>query len=54
MEMIKKCDNNPTVTERLFAAERVRLQGVKGYTIDEFEQNMRSAIARGANHKTPK
>ena len=29
--------------ERLLSAERARLQGVKGYSADEFEQNMQFA-----------
>ena len=34
--------------ERLLAAEKARLSGVQGYTIDEFESRMRGAIERGA------
>lgn len=33
---------------RLVETERARLQGTRGYTVDEFESNMREAIARGA------
>jgi PHD/YefM family antitoxin component YafN of YafNO toxin-antitoxin module len=36
--------------ERLVAAERSRLLGMRGYTVDEFEKNMRKAIAKGARH----
>jgi PHD/YefM family antitoxin component YafN of YafNO toxin-antitoxin module len=38
------------VAERLLAAEYTRLLGTKGYTIDEFGQNMQKAIAKGATH----
>ncbi|MCL2322788.1 MAG: type II toxin-antitoxin system Phd/YefM family antitoxin [Oscillospiraceae bacterium] len=31
--------------ERLLAAERARLEGTKGYTVEEFKQNMKEAIA---------
>jgi PHD/YefM family antitoxin component YafN of YafNO toxin-antitoxin module len=36
--------------ERLLAAEYARFRGTEGYSIDEFERNMRAAIARGAKH----
>ena len=38
--------------ERLVEAERARLNGANGYSIIEFEQNMRKAIAKGAAHGT--
>ena len=34
----------------LVEAERSRMFGAYGYTVDEFEQNMRDAIARGVAH----
>jgi len=34
--------------ERLLSAERTRLHGLTGYTVQEFEQNMRAAIKKGA------
>ena len=34
---------------RLLIAEHARLEGVKGRTVDEFEKNMKNAIAKGAN-----
>ena len=34
--------------ERLLAAERSRLTGVRGYSVDEFQNNMREAIRKGA------
>ena len=34
--------------ERLLREEHARLAGAKGYTVDEFEKNMKNAIAEGA------
>lgn len=39
---------NLETAEKLIAAERARLDGVSGYSIDEFESGMRDAIRRGA------
>ena len=50
VETYNKREEDLATAERLLAAERARLQGTKGYTVDEFEQNMRSAIAKGAAH----
>ena len=36
------------IAERLLIAERSRLNGIKGYSVEEFEHNMREAIKRGA------
>ena len=36
-------------TERLHAVERARLAGTRGYIVDEFENNMRNAIKKGAS-----
>ena len=52
MEMIIKPSSNKreddlATAEKLLSAERARLQGVKGYTVQEFEQNMRRAIKIG-------
>jgi PHD/YefM family antitoxin component YafN of YafNO toxin-antitoxin module len=41
-------EDDLATAERLLSAERERLQGVIGYTADEFEQNMRSAIKKAA------
>ena len=38
------------VVERLLSAERSRIQGIKGYSINKFEQNMRAVIKKGAAH----
>jgi PHD/YefM family antitoxin component YafN of YafNO toxin-antitoxin module len=50
VETFNKREDDLAVAERLLSAELARLQGVKGYTIDELEQNMRSAIKRGVSH----
>ena len=39
VETYNKREDDLAAAERLIAAERVRLQGAKGYTVDEFEQN---------------
>ena len=44
METYNQREDALATAERLLSAERARLQGVKGYTVDEFEQNMRAAI----------
>ena len=48
VESYNKREKDLATAERLLSAERARLQGEKGYSISEFEQNMRSAIRRGA------
>jgi len=50
METYNKRENDLITAERLLSAERARLQGVIGYTVDELEQNMRAAIKKGASH----
>ena len=39
-----KPESDLAVANRLFAAECARLAGTCGYTVDEFENNMREAI----------
>jgi len=34
--------------DRLLAAERSRLAGIRCYSVDEFQSNMREAIRKGA------
>lgn len=34
--------------ERLIASERARLEGTQGYTVEQFEANMREAIKNGS------
>ena len=48
VETYNKREDDLATAERLLSAERSRMQGVKGYTADEFEQNMQAAIKRGA------
>ncbi len=49
IETYSRREEDLAVAERLFAAERARLEGTRGYTIDEFHANMLEAISRGAN-----
>ena len=41
-------EENLAAAERLLAAERARLEGTRGFTVDEFSKNMRNAINQGA------
>ena len=50
MDTYTRREEDLAVAERLLAAERARLSGTQGYTLEEFEKNMRDAIARGAAH----
>ena len=43
-----KREDDLATAERLLSAERARIQGAQGYTVDEFELNMRAAIKNGA------
>lgn len=45
MDTFNRREDDLATAERLLAAERLRLQGTQGYTVDEFEKNMRKAIA---------
>ena len=48
VETYNRRENELATAQRLLSAERARLQGLKGYTVDEFEQNMQVAIEKGA------
>ena len=50
METYNQREVDLATAERLIAAERSRLLGTKGYTVDEFKANMKEAIDKGANH----
>jgi len=50
METYNRREEELAVAERLVAAERSRLAGTRGYSINQFEQKMREAIAKGAEH----
>ncbi|MFP3043834.1 hypothetical protein LQZ19_18635 [Treponema primitia] len=45
METYSRREEDLALAERLFEAERDRLAGIKGYSIDEFRKNMKKAIA---------
>ena len=48
METYSRREDDLATAERLLEAERTRLSGTKGYTVNEFKQNMKEAIARGS------
>ena len=50
METYNQREEDLATAQRLIAAERSRLLGTKGYTITEFKNNMKAAIAKGVNH----
>ncbi len=50
METFNRREDDLATAERLLATERSRLLGTQGYTVDEFEKNMREAIVKGAEH----
>lgn len=50
METFNRREEDLATAERLLAAERSRLQKMQGYTVDEFENSMREAIVKGAEH----
>ena len=52
VETYNKREDDLATAERLLSAERARLQGVKGYTVDEFEQNMRVAIQKKSTYES--
>jgi prevent-host-death family protein len=52
IESYSRREEDLATAERLLAAERARLSGATGYTIDEFEKNMRDAITKGARSGT--
>ena len=50
VETYNKREDDLATAERLLSAERARLQGATGYTVDQFEENMRAAVTKGAAH----
>ena len=50
METYSRREEDLATAERLLVAERARLAGTKSYSLDEFEKNMKDAIAKGAAH----
>lgn len=49
METYSRREEDLATAERLLAAEKARLEGTRGYTVDQFHENMRSAIRKGAD-----
>jgi len=49
IETYGRREENLATAERLVSVEMARLMGTQGYSIDEFQINMRQAIKRGAN-----
>lgn len=50
IETYSRREEDLATAERLLTAERARISGTKGYTLEEFGQNMKAAIAIGAAH----
>ena len=50
METYSPREKDLATSERLLAAERARLYGTKDYAIEEFERNMKEAIAKGMDN----
>ena len=50
METYNRREEDLAVAESLLAAERNRMLGTQGYTLDKFERNMKEAIAKGSGH----
>lgn len=48
METYGRREEDLAVAEQLISTERARLAGTKGLSVEEFENNMRTAIKRGA------
>ena len=48
VETYSRREEDLATAQRLLAAERARLTGTRGYTIDEFHANMRKAVDKGA------
>jgi len=48
VETYSRREEDLATAERLLAAERARLTGTRGYSITDFQNNMRKAIKKGA------
>ena len=48
VETYSRREEDLATAERLLAAERARLAGTVGYSVDEFQSNMQKAIKKGA------
>ena len=49
IETYGRREENLATAERLMSTEMARFMGTQGYSIDEFQTNMRQAIKRTAN-----
>jgi len=49
IETYSRREEDLATAERLLAAERARLEGTQGYSVQEFQSYMRSAIRKGAD-----
>jgi PHD/YefM family antitoxin component YafN of YafNO toxin-antitoxin module len=49
IETYSKREENLAQAERLLSAERARLAGTRGYSIEEFQNSMEEAIGAGAH-----
>ena len=45
---VNQREEDLAAAELLLAAEKARMLGTRGYTVEEFGQNMREAIDKGA------
>lgn len=52
MDTYNRREDDLATAERLLVAERTRLLGIDGYSIDDFEKNMRKAIYSGAENES--
>ena len=50
IETYNRRENDLLTASRLVEAERMRVLGAQGFTIREFEENMREAIEKGRSH----
>ena len=51
VETYSRREEDLAAAERLLAAERARLTGTTGYSVDEFQSNMQKAIRKGATSR---
>ena len=51
IETYSRREEDLALAQRLSAAELARLSGMKDFSVEEFNQNMLEAIARGAKQK---
>jgi PHD/YefM family antitoxin component YafN of YafNO toxin-antitoxin module len=48
VETYSRREEDLAAAERLLSADRARLEGTRGYTVDEFRKNIRAAVEKGA------